>query len=199
MLVVDIPESGRRSSMKNSTRFFVGISLLILAAFWGCGGENAAAEMKAAQAAMDKAKSLFAQDLAPADWKDAMTSWEKGQAAYQESKPSRTYFLRAKSRFEKTAAIAKANGENMGREVTSMQISIGERFSKIRSAIDRGTVPVRVRNQVKPLASEVEEGTASVDSLVSQGNYLKALMLARDVQTKVYQAELLIAGKKPPQ
>jgi hypothetical protein len=198
-LVIAIPENGRRSSMKNSMRFFVGISLLVLAAFCSCGIQNAETEMKAAQAAMEKAKSYFAEDLAPADWKEAMTSWEQGQAALQGGKPAKTYFLRAKSRFEKTALIAKANGENMAKEVASMQISIGERFSKIRSVLDQGKVPARVEKQVKPLAAEVEEGTASVDSLVSQGNYLKALMLARDVQTKVYQAELLVAGKKLPQ
>jgi hypothetical protein len=199
MLVMAIPEKGRRSSMKNSMRFFVGISLLVLAACCSCGGGNSETEMKAAQAAMDKAKSLFAEDLAPADWQEALTSWEEGQAALKGGKPAKSYFLRAKSRFEKTALIAKGNGDNMAKEISSMQLTIGERFSKIKSALASGKVSARIVNQLKPLAAEVEEGTASVDSLVSQGNYLKALMLARDVQTKVYQAELLIAGKKLPQ
>jgi hypothetical protein len=199
MLVKAIPENGRRSSMKNPTRFFVGISLLLLVACCSCGGQKSDAEMKAAQESMEKARGFFAADLAPADWKEAMQSWEEGQAAVQAGKPARTYFLRAKSRFDKTALIAKSNGENMAKEIASMQTNIGERSAKVRTALDRGKVPARVRDQVKALAAETEEGNASVQSLVSQGNYLKAMMLAREIQTKVYQAELLVAGKKLPQ
>jgi hypothetical protein len=199
MLVEVIPGNGRRSSMKNSIRFIVGSSILLLVACCSCGGQKSDAEMKAAQEAMDKAKSLFAEDLAPADWKEAVKSWEDGQAAIQEGKPAKSYFLRAKSRFDKTALIARATGENMAKDIASMQMTISERFVKIRSVLDSGKVAARVRDQVKPLASDVEEGTASIQSLVSQGNYLKAIMLARDVQSKVYQAELLVAGKKLPQ
>jgi hypothetical protein len=165
----------------------------------GCGEAKPEAEIKAAQEAMDKAKSLFAEDLAPTDWKEAVISWEQGQAAVQEGKPAKTYFVKAKARFEKTATIAKAAGADMAKEITAMQLTIGDRFAKVKSALDRGKVPAKILKQVKPMATEIEEGTASVESLASQGNYLKAMVLARDVQAKVYKAELLLAGKKVPQ
>jgi hypothetical protein len=75
--------------------------------------------------------------------------------------------------------------------------TIGERFSKVQSALERGRMSAKIASQVKPIAAEVQEGTATLDSLVSEGNYVKAKMLARDLQAKIYNAELLIAGKKP--
>ena len=54
-----------------------------------------------------------------------------------------------------------------------------------------------MQGQVKTIATEVEEGNASINTLVSQGNYLKAVVTAKQVQTKVYNAELILAGKKP--
>lgn len=183
--------------MKNSMRLFVGISLLVLLVCYGCGGEKYEVEMNAAQQAMEKAKSLFAEDLAPSNWLEAMTAWEQAQAAVKEEKPAKTYFLRAKSRFEKAALIAKANGANMAKDITAMQLTIGERFSKVLAALERGRLSSKVASQVKPIAAEVQEGNATLDGLVSQGNYVKAKTLARDLQTKVYNAELLVAGKKP--
>jgi len=183
--------------MKNSVRFFVGISLLVLVVCYGCGTENSEAEMKAAQQAMEKAKSVFAEDLAPSNWLEGMTAWEQAQAAVKEGKPAKTYFLRAKSRFEKTATIAKAAGDVMAKDITAMQLTIGERFSKVQTALERGRMSAKVASQVKPVAAEVQEGTVTLDSLVSQGSYVKAKTLARDLQAKVYNAELLIAGKKP--
>jgi hypothetical protein len=183
--------------MKSSARFFIGISLLLLVLCYGCGVPNSDAEMKAAQAAMDSAKSAFAEDITPSDWKEALLSWEQGQAAVKEGKPAKAYFLKAKSRFEKVASIAKSTGADMAKEIAAIQLTVGERFTKVKSALARGRVSAKILNQVKPLAAEVEEGTASVESLVSQGNYANARALARDIQAKVYKAELLLSGKKP--
>ena len=47
------------------------------------------------------------------------------------------------------------------------------------------------------MLAELEEGATTLDSLVGQGNFLKANMLAKDIQTKAYNTELIIAGKKP--
>ncbi len=153
--------------------------------------------MQAAQQAMDKAKTVFAEDLAPSDWKEAIQAWEQGQGAVKEGKPSVTFFKRAKSRFEKTYKVAKANSDTMSQEVSSMQATIGERFAKVKSELERRRIPAKLEQQVKPMIAEIQEGTATVDTLASQGNYLKARTLARELQTKVYNAELIVSGKKP--
>jgi hypothetical protein len=62
--------------MKNSMRFFVGISLLILAVCYGGGTENSEAEMKAAQQAMEKGEEYFAEDLA-LELAGSRTAWEQ--------------------------------------------------------------------------------------------------------------------------
>lgn len=183
--------------MKKSLGFFVGISLLVLVVCYGCGGEKYQADMQAAQQAMDSAKALFAEDLAPSDWNEAMKVWEQAQAAVQEGKPSITYFKRAKSRFEKVTKLAKSTGDSMAQEVSAMQITINERFSKIKDALERRRVSGKTANQVKPVIAELQEGTTTLDNLVSQHNYMKAKILARDLQTKVYNTELIVSGKKP--
>jgi hypothetical protein len=182
--------------MKNSVRYFVGISLLFLALCYGCG-ENYQADMQAAQQAMDSAKAAFAEDLAPSDWKEAVKVWDQAQAAVKDGKPSITFFKRAKTRFEKTAKLAKSSGDAMAKEITGMQTTINERLAKVKDQLDRNRVSNKVANQVKPLVADLQESITTLENMVSQGNYLKAKMLARDLQTKVYNAELTMSGKKP--
>jgi hypothetical protein len=183
--------------MKNSVRFFVGFNLLVLIMCFGCGGGKPEAEIKAAAQAMDKAKSFHAEELATSNWNEAMQALMQGEAAVKEGKPSKTYFLRAKSRFEKTATIAKSRQDTLAKEVSEMQMATAQRFSKVKAAIEKGGVKPKVLIQVNPIVAEAEVGTVSVSSLVSQGDYLKARTTAKEVQLKVYNAELILAGKKP--
>jgi hypothetical protein len=183
--------------MRNPSRFFVGCSLLVLLVCYGCSYQIPEAELKAAQQAMDQAKSLHAEDLAPSNWKEAMLTWEQAQAAIKEQKPAKTLLLRAKSRFDKAVTIAKANGEGVKREVSEMQTTISERYAKVKAVLDNGRLISKVKNQVATLAREVGEGTSSIDKLVSDGDLIKARALAKEIQRKVYNAELILAGKKP--
>jgi hypothetical protein len=183
--------------MKNSIRFLVGSSLLILVACYSCGVPNPEAEIKAAQQAMDGAKSFHAESLAASNWNEAIIAWEQGQAAVKEGKPSKTFFLRAKSRFEKAAAIAKANGELMSREVSQMQTAIKDGLAKIKADLEKGRISAKLQKQVKPMVVEVDQGVEPLAKLVSEGDFLKAKTLARDIQSKLYNARLIAAGKKP--
>ena len=183
--------------MKNSIRSFVAGSLLILVGCYGCGVPSSEAEMKAAQAAMDNAKSFHAESLAASNWDEAILAWEQGQAALKEGKSAKTFFLRAKSRFEKTAAIAKSNGETMSREVSQMQSGIEEALSKVRAELEKGRLSAKVQKQIKPMVAEVDQGIEPLAKLVSEGDFLKAKTLARDIQSKLYNARLIAAGKKP--
>jgi hypothetical protein len=183
--------------MKNSTRFFLAFSLSMLILCISCSAPSSEVEMKAAQEAMDKAKSFHAETLAASNWSDAMQAWEQGEAAVKEGKSAKTFFLRAKSRFEKTAAIAKANGEVMSGEVRQIQQSIDERLSKIKAALEKGKVPSKSKKMVQSAAAEGDQAVEAIEKLMTEGDYLKALTLAKDTQTKLYNTELVIAGKKP--
>jgi hypothetical protein len=183
--------------MKNSTRFFVAGSLFILIVCCSCTVPSSEAEMKAAQQAMDNAKSLHAEDLAASNWEEAMQAWEQGQAAVKEGKPAKAFFVRAKSRFEKTAAIAKSQGDVLSKDVSDMQLKIGEKLSKIKAALTKGRLSSKIQKQIQPIVDEAEKGKDSIDSLVSQKDFLKARTAARDILTKIYNAELIMAGKKP--
>ncbi len=183
--------------MKKLFCFFIGFSLLVLIACYGCGGGAPEAEIKAAEQAMDKAKSYHAEELAVSNWNEAMQALYQGQAAVKEGKSSRTYFIRAKSRFEKTATIAKARFDDLAKEVADLQRATAERFARVKAAIEGGGVHPRVLKQVNPLVTEAETGTETVNSLAGQGDYLKAKVTAKEVQRKVYNIELIMAGKKP--
>ncbi len=183
--------------MKNPSRFFVGCSLFLLLCGYGCGYKIPEVELKAAQEAMEQAKGVYAEDLAPSDWQEAMLAWEQAQAAVSEKKPAQSLFRRAKSRFEKAVVIAKANGENVKKEIVEVQTSIGVRSAKVNTALNSGRLSTRVKNQISPLMAEVEQGTATLNDLVNQGDLLKARELAKEIQKKAYNAELILAGKKP--
>lgn len=183
--------------MKNSP-FFVGISLLVLLAISGCGTEKYEAEMKEAQTAMDEAKGVFAEELAPSDWLEAMVAWEQAKAAVDEKKPAKTYFLRAKARFQKATKIAKAEGEKYAKQIEELQLSIGKRFDKVQAGLQNRRISSKIKEQLKGVVEQAEETRASIESLAGQGNYLKAFDLAKKLQSELYDAELTLAGKKRP-
>ena len=66
-------------------RFYISLSLLVLLASYGCGG-SAEVEMKQAQQAMEKAKNLQADNLAPTDFQQAQKAWDHAQAAEKQGK-----------------------------------------------------------------------------------------------------------------
>jgi hypothetical protein len=183
--------------MKDSIRFFVGLSLLILIACYGCGPASSEAEMKGAQEAMEAARSFSAEELAPSDWNEAIQAWEEGQTAVKQGKSSKTLFLKAKSRFEKTAKIAKSHYDRISEEVSNMQQSISKRTESMKAALEVRRLSSKVRKEVTPILAEVNAGSASINELLEQGNLLQARDMAREIQNKVYNAELIMEGKKP--
>ena len=183
--------------MNDSTRFFVGLSLLALISCYGCGAGSSELEMKEAQQAMENARSFSAEVFAPSDWDEAMKAWEQGQAALKEGKSAKSHFLRAKSRFEKTAEIAKSYYDQTSEEISQMQQMINERTEKIISTLDYRGLSSSVRNQLKPIMADVEAGKQTMDDLLQQGDLLKARDTGRELQKSLYNAELVIEGKKP--
>ena len=182
--------------MKNSFRFFIGFSLLVLIAIYGCSGGNPEKEITAAEQAMDEARSYNAEEIAASDWKDAMDAFNDGHNAVRNGKPAKSHFIRARSRFEKTAEIAKSRQDVLAKEVSDLQQSIDERFSKVRAAIEKG-VRSTILKQVNPIVEEAEAGNESISDLVARGKYLKARATAQEVQQMIYNAELILAGRKP--
>jgi len=183
--------------MKDSIRFFIGLSLLVFIACYGCSPENSEAEMKAAQEAMANARSFSAEELAASDWDEAMQAWEEGQTAVEQGKPSKTHFLKAKSRFEKTAGIAKSHYDRISEDVTKMQQTIGEGIKYIQSALDNRRLSSRVRKEITPILAEAEAGSESLNELLEQGSLLKANDTAREIQKKIYNARSIMEGKTP--
>jgi hypothetical protein len=47
------------------------------------------------------------------------------------------------------------------------------------------------------MVAEADQGIEPLAKLVSDGDFLKAKTLARDIQSKLYNARLIAAGKKP--
>jgi hypothetical protein len=156
-------------------------------------------EMKQARQAMDQAKSLHAEDLAPTDFQQAQKAWDHAQAAAKQGKTdtAKVLFVSAKIYFDKTADIAKAKRDALSRELSDMQLMISSNFDQVKSDLAKKKLSPKQRDQVKALASEVEEGNAFVSKLVTQEDFLKAVATAKDVQTKIYNAQLILAGQKP--
>jgi len=184
--------------MKNLTRFFVGLCLLILLACYGCGVENSELEMKQAQQAMDQAKSLHADNLAPTDFQQAQKAWDHAQAAEKEGKTAtaKVLFVSAKIYFGKAGDIAIAKRDALSRELSSMQLMISSNFDQVKKDLSKKNLSPKQQGHVKAIASEVEDGNASISQLVIQEDLVKAVATAKDVQTKIYKAQLILAGQK---
>jgi hypothetical protein len=180
-------------------RILIGLSLLALLAFYACGG-SAELEMKRAQKAMEDARSLHAENLAPTNFEQAQKAWDHAQAAAKEGKTdtAKVLFASAKIYFGKAADVAKAKKEVLTRELDSMQIMINRNLDQVKGDLSKKNISSRQHGQVKALASEVEKENASIQKLVDQHDLVKAVETAKEVQTKIYHAQLILSGQTPP-
>ena len=178
-------------------RFYVSLILVVLLISYGCGG-SAKIEMTEARDAMDHAKNSHADNLAPTDFQKAQKAWDSAQAAEKEGKTgkAKVLFTSAKIFFDKAADIAKSRQDALSRELSEMQIAIGKNFDQVRIDLSRNTLSARQRSQVLEIASEVEEDNETISELVIQEDLIKAVAMAKEVQTKIYHAQLILAGKK---
>jgi hypothetical protein len=179
-------------------RFCMGLCLLILLVSYGCGG-SAEVERKEAERAMNEAKNLHAEDLAPADFEQAQKSWNHAQAVVKEGNigSAKVIFTTAKINFNKSAAIAKSRAEALTRELDGMQLRISSNLDQVNRDLISKNLSSRQRDQARAIVSEVMKDNASISKLANQGDLLKAVAAAKDVQTKIYNAQLILAGRKP--
>lgn len=180
------------------TRLYIGLSLLIILALYGCGG-SAEVEMADARLAMDKAAGLHAADLAPTEFQQAQKAWDHAQAAEKEGKmgTAKVLFSSAKIYFGKASDIATSKHASLTRELNAMQLLISENFEKVQSDLSVNPLSPGQKSQVKAIVTEVEKDNASIKKLVVQGDLLKAVATAKEVQTKIYNAQLILAGQSP--
>jgi hypothetical protein len=154
--------------------------------------------MKEAQKAMDEAKNLHVDNLAPTDFQQAQKTWDHAQAAEKEGKTAtaKVLFVSAKIYFGKAADIAKSKQDALSRELSTIQLMISSNLDQVKSDLSKGNLSPKQQGRVKAIVSEVEESKASISELVIQEDLLKAVATAKDVQTKIYNAQLILAGKK---
>jgi hypothetical protein len=180
-------------------RSFIYSGLLLLLASYGCGRPSAEVDMKEAQAALQEAKNVHADVLAPIDFQLAQKTWERAQVAAKEGKTdtARVLFVSARIYFHKSVEIANSKKDALSRELGSMQLLINDNLEKVRSALSEGDLSPKLRSQVKAIATEVEKDNATISKLVAQEDLVQAVALAKDVQIKVYSAQLALDGQLP--
>jgi hypothetical protein len=179
------------------TRSYISLSLLILLACYGCGG-SAEIERKQAQKAMEQAKSLRADNFAPTDFQKAQDAWDHAQTAEKEGRTgnAKVLFTSAKIFFGKASDIAKSKQDALTRELDTIQRSSSQNFGQVKIDLSAKSLSLKQKSQVEALVSEIEEGNASIGKLVAKEDLTKAVAAAKDVQTKIYHAQLILAGQK---
>jgi len=180
------------------TWFYISLGLLIMFASYGCGG-SAEVEMMQARQAMDKANGLHAADLASTEFQQAQKAWDHGQSAEKEGKTAtaKVLFSSAKIYFGKASDIAVSKHDSLSRELKAMQLLISQNLDKVQSDLSVNPLSAGQKGQVKAIVSEVEGDNASIKKLVAQEDLLKAVAMAKEVQSKIYNAQLILAGQNP--
>jgi hypothetical protein len=178
-------------------RFYLSLSLLTLLTLCACSG-SAEVERRQAQNAMDQAKIYHAEDLAPTDFEKAQVAWDHARAAEKEGRTgnAKVLFTSAKIFFEKAADIAKSKRDALSRELDRILGMIGENFGQVKSDLSTKPLSASQKNQVRNLVSEVEKDNASINKLVAKDDLTNAVAMAKEVQTKIYHAQLILAGRK---
>jgi hypothetical protein len=142
---------------------------------------------------------MRADTLAPMDFQKALKAWDHAQAAEKEGQTdtAKVLFASAKIYFGKAADIAKAKEDALSRELSAMQLMISENFDQVKSDLLVNNLSPKQQGQVRTIASEVEEDNAAIRKLVIEKDLLKAVATAKEVPTKIYNAQLILAGQKP--
>jgi hypothetical protein len=184
--------------IKMRTRFCLALSILLLLAFYGCAGSSAL-EMKEARKAMDEAKNLHADELAPQDFQQAQKSWEHAETAAKEGRTdaAKVMFANAKLYFLKSGKIAKSKRDDLSRQLRDIQLEISSSLDQVKSDLSKKHLSPRQQVRIKAITSEVAKDNASIEKMVNEEDFVKAVTTARDVQTKIYNAQLIIAGQTP--
>ena len=171
--------------------------LVLMLALYGCGG-SAAIEMKEARTAMDQARLLHADRYAQADFEQARKAWDHAQTADKEGQTStaKVLYTSAKIYFGKARDIAQSKQDALTRELDAMQLLISKNFDEVKNDLSKNKLSSSQRSRVKAIVSEIEEGKAAIADLVIQEDLPKAVAAAKDVQTKIYHAQLILAGQK---
>jgi len=179
-------------------RFCVSLGLSALLAFCGCGGSSEV-EMKAAQEARDQALSAHADLLVPTEFQKARETWEHAQAAAKEGKTSSAKVLFASARiyFSESALIAKNNHEALTKQLDGLAVAINTNFDQVQSDLAKKKLSSRDQEQVKALVAEIVKDKGAMEKLTSQDDLIKAVATAKEVQLKIYKAQLILAGEKP--
>jgi hypothetical protein len=178
-------------------QFYTGLTLLVLLFSYGCGGSSEI-DRKQARAAMELAQNIHADVLAPKDFQQAQKAWDHAQAADKEGKTdaAKVLFSSAKIYFGDATNIAKAKKDALSRELSTMQASISNNFDQVKLDLSNNRLSDRQRSQVTAIISEVEKGNASIGKLQDQEDLINAVAAAKDVQTQIYHAQLILAGQK---
>lgn len=178
-------------------RFYISASLLVLLAVYGCGGSSEI-ERNQAQQAMDKAKNVRADSLASTDFQQAQKSWEHALAAEKEGRTdtAKVLFSNARISFGKAADIAKGRQDSLSRDLAAMQRTIASNFDQMQSDLSRSNLPPEQLEKVRAIVAEVQVANASITSLVLEKDLLKAVSTAKEVQLKIYNAQLILAGQR---
>ncbi len=178
-------------------RFYISLGLLTLLACCGCGGSSDV-EMKAAQQARDQALSAHADLLVPTEFQEAQKTWEHAQTAAREGKTSsaKVLFASAKIYFSKSALIAKNNREALTKQLDSLAVSINVNFDQVNGDLAKKKLSSRDQEQVETIVGEIVKDKAAMEKLTAQNDLLKAVTTAKEIQKKIYNAQLILAGEK---
>ncbi len=182
--------------MRILIRLLNGLCLSILLASFGCS-VSYDEEMMLAQEAMDEAKTVRAEELASADWEHAMESWNEAQTAASNNQASaRTLFMSAKSRFNKAYEIANARKEHLAKEVGDMQLTIATNYARLKSAAEIRRLSSKIKKSLEESFEKIDTAISTLNSQVSNEDYVSATTTAQDTLQQIYDAEQLMEGKK---
>jgi hypothetical protein len=180
------------------TRFHVIVGFLMLFVSYGCRG-SAEIEMNEARRAMEEAERVRTESLAPADFEKARKAWERAQDADKEGNTgaAKVLYTSARIYFGQAADIARSRRDALSRELNGMQPVIGETLDKVKLDLSMEKSTPERRARVKAIVAEVETMNKSMAELVKEQDLVQAVAAAKDVQTKLYHAQLILTGREP--
>jgi hypothetical protein len=176
--------------MKYSQRIVASISLILLfVSIYGCGGtQPPEEEIKLCQQAMEHAKTVQAEKLAAADWSSAESKVNDAQFAIKNRRygDAKTFYLQAKSRYEKAYTVGKAKHDQYMGEVDEERTAIGTNSAKLKTLVAKA--PAKKRKDIEASLSAIDQKIAELDQAMADKDAVKSKLTSKEVQEMIYKA-----------
>ena len=189
--------------MRRSCLLSLLLAVALTLLFSGCS-TRPDEQIARAEEALKKAQEQHAEFFAPEDFSAARQAWDEANSKLKQEKygDATLLLLKASTRFNKAADIAKGKKEDTVRQIKGIHEAAGKRFQTLKDAVekDKARISAAKKKSFDEAGKDIEQKLSQVLTKLEGGEYQEAKFLADTAFRQVWETqkelEAALGGKK---